>query len=84
MSDPVETSAGIDYSAGADTATQGTWIQCFDEESGFPYLYNDLTGETKWVDAATSNDILITLWQRFYDDNGDVFYYNPVRCASLQ
>ena len=56
----------------------GTWIQCFDEETGYPYLYNDVTGETKWVDAETSNDLVVTLWQKFYDDNGDEFYYNPV------
>ena len=63
----------------------GTWIQCFDEETGYPYLYNDVTGETKWVDAETSNDLVVTLWQKFYDDNGDEFYYNPVtfNCCTL-
>lgn len=71
------------YDEGEYTAPQtegGTWIQCYDEESGYPYLYNSETGETKWVDAETSNDLLVTLWQKFYDDNGDEFYYNPV-CA---
>ena len=57
---------------------QGTWIQCFDEETGYPYVYNDVTGETKWIDATTSDELLVTLWQKFYDDNGDAFYYNPV------
>ena len=56
----------------------GTWIQCFDEETGYPYVYNDVTGETKWVDADASKDLVVTLWQKFYDDNGDEFYYNPV------
>jgi len=68
----------------ADPASKsvGTWIQCFDEETGYPYLYNDVTGETKWVDAETSNDLVVTLWQKFYDDNGDEFYYNPVNFHS--
>ena len=56
----------------------GTWIQCFDEESGYPYIYNNITGETKWIDAESSNDLMVTLWQKFYDDSGDAFYYNPV------
>ena len=25
------------------------WIQCIDEESGFPYLYNNATGESRWL-----------------------------------
>lgn len=65
--------------------TEGTWIQCFDEESGYPYVYNNVTGETKWIDAESSNDLMVTLWQKFYDDSGDAFYYNPVsRCNMLR
>lgn len=61
-----------------EESPEGTWIQCFDEESGYPYIYNNATGETKWIDAESSNDLLVTLWQKFYDDSGDPFYYNPV------
>lgn len=25
-----------------------TWIECLDEESGYPYFYNTRTGESKW------------------------------------
>lgn len=75
----VQDTAYFQDSNGASLQPEGgTWIQCFDEESGYPYLYNSETGETKWVDADTSNDLLVTLWQKFYDDNGDEFYYNPV------
>lgn len=68
---------GEGYGEGAQP-TDGTWIQCFDEESGYPYVYNNITGETKWIDAESSNDLMVTLWQKFYDDSGDAFYYNPV------
>jgi hypothetical protein len=62
---------------------EGVWIQCYDEESGYPYIFNNVTGETKWVDVDSSQGLLITLWQKFYDDNGDEFYYNPVRPKNI-
>lgn len=78
MGDQEQYYQGANAYGAEEGAQQGNWIQCFDEETGCPYVYNDVTGETKWVDPAASEDILITLWQKFYDDNGDVFYYNPV------
>lgn len=78
MNEEADTFADVDFVGNEEAPTLGNWIQCFDEDSGCPYLYNDLTGETKWVDASSSNEILITLWQKFYDDNGDEFFYNPV------
>jgi hypothetical protein len=65
-----------------DRGGEESWLQCVDEESGFPYLYNNITGETKWVDVEESENLMVTLWQTFYDDEGDQFYYNPVSWAS--
>lgn len=31
-----------------------TWVTMIDEASGDPYLYNDVTGETKWPDGSPS------------------------------
>lgn len=83
MEDGAENGYGdqaLDYET---NEVQGTWIQCYDEETGYPYVYNDVTGETKWIDPSESNDLVVTLWQKFFDDNGDEFYYNPVSIVTV-
>ena len=55
-----------------------TWIQCYDEESGWPYVYNEATGEVKWVEPESTEQLMAELWEVCYDEDGNQFYYNPV------
>ena len=63
------------------------WTSFTDDDSGFVYYVNDLTGESKWaeemqtVNGATLGDTVDdpNLWVEMFDDNrGYVFYYNEV------
>lgn len=60
------------------------WVQYFDEDTGYPYLYNEITGEAKWIDPETFNveDLQINIWEKYFDDDGNPFYYNRVRIHS--
>jgi hypothetical protein len=51
---------------------EDNWVQYYDEESGNPYFYNEVTGESRWIELAVCN------WDKFYDDDGNEFYYNKV------
>lgn len=55
-----------------------TWIQCYDEESGWPYVYNEATGEVKWVEPESTEQLMAELWEVCYDEDGNQFYYNSV------
>ena len=55
-----------------------TWIQCYDEESGWPYVYNEVTGEVKWVEPESTEQLMAELWEVCYDEAGNQFYYNSV------
>lgn len=58
------------------------WLQCIDEESGYPYLYNQHTGESKWVEVDEGDQhqqLLVTVWEKYYDNDGYEYFYNPVR-----
>ena len=55
------------------------WIQCYDEESGWPYVYNEATGEVKWVEPESTEQLMAELWEVCYDEDGNQFYYNSVR-----
>ena len=56
----------------------GNWIQCYDDESGWPYVYNEHTGEVKWVEPESTEQLLAVLWEVCYDQDGNQFYYNQV------
>lgn len=60
-----------------------TWIQCYDEESGWPYVFNEATGEVKWVEPESTEQLMAELWEVCYDEDGNQFYYNPVRKICL-
>jgi hypothetical protein len=80
---PAGTPAGTTDAAAASAAVPGleegeAWIQCFDDESGWPYIYNQATGEMRWVDPETTDQLTAVLWEVYYDENGNIFYYNQV------
>jgi hypothetical protein len=66
----------------AVAAAADVWVQCYDEESGWPYVYNAATGEVKWVEPESTEQLLAVLWEVCYDENGNEFYYNAVSCLS--
>jgi hypothetical protein len=66
---------------GGEGVETGTWIQCYDEESGWPYVYNEATGEVRWVEPDSADQLMADLWDVCYDEQGNEFYYNQVRCA---
>lgn len=87
-STPVETfepiSAPTPDPSSASVATEPAppaevWVQCFDEESGWPYVYNEVTGEVKWVEPESTDQLMAELWEVCYDEDGNQFYYNSVR-----
>jgi hypothetical protein len=71
---------GGESAAGA--AAADVWVQCYDEESGWPYVYNAATGEVKWVEPESTEQLLAVLWEVCYDESGNEFYYNAVSCLS--
>lgn len=67
--------------AGAVAGSAGdVWVQCYDEESGWPYVYNEATGEMKWVEPESTEQLLAVMWEICYDEDGNEFYYNQVNC----
>jgi len=65
-----------------DQQYDDVWLQCIDEESGYPYLYNQHTGESKWVEVDEGDQhqqLLVTVWEKYYDNDGYEYFYNPVR-----
>lgn len=58
------------------------WVQCYDEESGWPYVYNEATGEVKWVEPESTEQLMAVMWDICYDEDGNEFYYNQV-CSLL-
>lgn len=114
-------------------ADNSSWIQYFDEETGAPYLYNEDTGESRWIipdeqydtysqqqydqpdyqseyltndynGAATYDQnygyygnygnnnyenqqnydpVTTELWEEYFDDFGNPYYYNNVSSYSL-
>lgn len=71
---PAPSSSSISETAG----DLGNWIQCYDDESGWPYVYNEHTGEVKWVEPESTEQLLAVLWEVCYDQDGNQFYYNQV------
>lgn len=47
------------------------WEEYIDEETGYAFEYNTMTGETRWKQFDDS-------WQAFYDHDGNLYYYNSV------
>ena len=85
MSEPKQTqgtmgagAAGAGDAAGAKNE-EDQWVQYYDEETGCPYLFNHALGEAKWIDVEASNDLMVTLWERYYDENGYQYFYNQVK-----
>lgn len=74
---------GAEYNDQAPASNNGDWVQCYDEESGYPYVYNTVTGETKWIDADTTNNLMVTIWEKYYDEQGYEYYYDPVSISSI-
>lgn len=72
-----EAGASPGASVVADPAVD-VWVQCYDEESGWPYVYNEATGEVKWVEPESTEQLLAVLWEVCYDEDGNEFYYNQV------
>jgi hypothetical protein len=58
-----------------------SWIEYIDEVSGHPYLYNEVTGESKWITETVptkeSNEGYYR-WESHFDENGYLFFYNKV------
>lgn len=46
------------------------WVQYIDEDTGNPYLYNEATGESRWIEVEECK------WDKYYDDDGNEFYYH--------
>ena len=46
-----ESEAGSDEAKGSSTTSQrgSEWVECFDEESGYPFFVNTVTGESEWA-----------------------------------
>ena len=76
-------SNGAAAAAAAGGESEGVWVQCFDEESGWPYVYNEITGEVKWVEPESTDQFLAELWDVCYDQDGNEFYYNAVRTPTF-
>lgn len=70
--------SAVTAAEGEDDGNGESWVQCFDEESGWPYVYNQATGEMKWVEPESTEQLLAVLWDVCYDQDGNQFYYNPV------
>lgn len=83
------------------------WVQYLDDESGYLYWYNEVTGEARWaeeqpgtVEPEQTGDsqpeptsqpyegenvtplIISSAWEKYYDDDGNPFYYNKETGAS--
>jgi hypothetical protein len=61
------------------------WVEYIDEATGAPYLFNNVTGESRWVELGENEDEQEgyyeeqqSPWQAYYDDDGNLFYYNQV------
>jgi hypothetical protein len=67
------------------------WLHYVDDATGCPYRYNTVTGEAEWLtqeDYKVQNDQVATVeisnspWERYYDDDGNPYYYNKVSLSS--
>ena len=56
------------------------WQQYTDEGTGLPYLYNSMTGESRWVEEerAVDTESILNAWETYQDERGNEFYYNKV------
>ncbi|RLN88634.1 hypothetical protein BBJ28_00014996 [Nothophytophthora sp. Chile5] len=69
------------------------WTECTDDSSGTTYYLNQLTGETSWIKPIESSSPLVVAgetaatgsstpipshWEVAHDDNGRMYYYNPM------
>lgn len=63
---------------------ENNWVHYIDDETGYPYMYNSVTGEARWLSEGEYQDFepaVITIespWETLYDDNGNIYYYNKV------
>jgi hypothetical protein len=56
--------------------SSNNWIHNIDDSTGQAYMYNEFTGETKWVQQ--EEEYYYNEWTTLYDDDGNIFYYNSV------
>lgn len=67
-----------------DADDEKNWVHYIDDESGFPYMYNTVTGEARWLTEAEyqGNEPAIveieSPWETLYDNDGNIYYYNKV------
>ena len=61
------------------------WQQYTDEASGLPYLYNTVTGESRWIEEGIveNTESILNAWETYQDDDGNEFYYNTV-CSYIK
>lgn len=50
VSPPPTEAVPISNSDSQDVAGLGIWLELVDEQTGFPYMYNESTGESRWKD----------------------------------
>lgn len=69
----------------ANAAKPEYWLHYVDDETGYPYMYNTITGEAQWLseEQYIEQTAPIVLeespWEKHYDDAGNEFYYNKVQ-----
>ena len=74
--------------AGIDAEDEKNWVHYIDDETGFPYMYNTVTGEARWLTEAEyqGNEPAIveieSPWETLYDNDGNIYYYNKETGAS--
>ena len=55
------------------------WQQYVDETTGLPYLYNTVTGESRWLEEKGEyTTSILNAWETYQDEEGNEFYYNTV------
>ncbi len=75
--------------AGIDAEDEKNWVHYIDDETGFPYMYNTVTGEARWLTEAEyqENEPAIveieSPWETLYDNDGNIYYYNKVSFATF-
>lgn len=72
-----------------DVDDEKNWVHYIDDESGYPYMYNTVTGEARWLTESEyqGNEPAVveieSPWETMYDNDGNIYYYNKVSCWYL-